>query len=316
MMKNLTYVITLLLFVGCRQEFVLEEFTTARYQNLDLGDDKLTCVDTYPLNNEVLIGTETGNIYYSPNNGITWSKTKISNFPVFQVKIKGPNDMYLINGKSGVNDIFVSTPNSLNWKKTWENLNSVNFINDSIGYGIGKNYRTLLKTVNKGKTWEHVKLFNTFDRYYHCIFSNENDGYIFRNYNSSNDVAYTSDGGKTLDYSTLEDILSLERTDKSEFLRLGEKGKLYSNTEIQSSINSIHTIGNSKWGLYAADFQLGQALIVGENSIYKRNDEGTWDFILTSKGASFEEVFTDVSFINSTSALLITEEGKLIKILF
>lgn len=142
--------------------------------------------------------TSTHKVYKTTNGGETWVATTNSGL-YFD---NGGNDLYFLNENLG----FASggynqkrTYKTIDGGQSWEvviteNLSSIQFVNETVGYGIRTGYSNhiVFKTTDAGETWTNV--FEIDDDIESIQFLDENNGYFI----GDPGIAYrTYDGGET-----------------------------------------------------------------------------------------------------------------------
>lgn len=139
-------------------------------------------------------------VYQNSNPGIQLSLNDVC-FP-------SPNIGYAAGEGGGIIDsavVLKTTDNGNTWINKSPNipglqLQSVYFLNDSIGYAAGQNY--ILKTINGGDTWTAKSDNNWW--LWDIAFKNENIGYAVGN----NIILETTDGGSTWQSTSNTEMLT------------------------------------------------------------------------------------------------------------
>ena len=150
-----------------------------------------------PLTENILLaGNIPGDILYSTDRGATWSKRNDTYASDIQ-SIEMVNDTlgYASGRSSG--GYYFTTDAGKTWDFEAEKIGNsqISFINDSVGYGVGSNL-TLTKTTDKGKTWKRLIINEGINAIY---FINENQGFLsaemIYSFENLKQLYYSSDGG-------------------------------------------------------------------------------------------------------------------------
>ena len=195
-----------------------------------------------------------------------------------------------------------------------ENLFSLYFINDQIGWVIGKN-GTILKTTDGGSNWSKVNLGYNNDL--HAVyFVNENTGWIVGN---DGLIFKTSDGGQNWLRQVPEDTLTnwdVFFADENH----GWIGTLSTNPSNKQAKILRTTDGGQNWKAYTAGISNSLTLFFIDNNngwaggwggdLARTNDGGiTWS--IQSSGTDVSR--TSVSFVNDSVGWTVGGGGKITK---
>ncbi len=170
----------------------------------------------FPSPNVGYIVSNVGIIFKTSDEGSNWVNIYQNSNPNIQLSLNevcfpSPNIGYVVGGarnySGGIDSAVVlkTTDNGNTWINKSPNLprlelQSVYFLNDSLGYAVGQNY--ILKTINGGDTWSF-----TIDSTWSLgdiAFKNENIGYAVGN----NIILETTDGGLTWQSSSYNETLT------------------------------------------------------------------------------------------------------------
>jgi len=177
-------------------------------------------------------------------------------------------------------------------------LNSVNFINENIGYSVGM-YGTVLKTVNGGNEWV-TQVIDINSRLNTVFFINADTGYIG---GADGIILKTIDGGNNWNIqnsNTTELILSIYflnsntgfATGYGTILKTIDGGENW--VEQANGISSSITIN----AVHFINLQTGY-LACNANKIYKTTNCGL-DWILINNGITDGSILKSIYFINDT----------------
>ena len=146
--------------------------------------------------NIILAGNISGDIFYSTDRGTTWSKKNTTYASNIQ-SIEMVNDTLGYASALYTGGYYFTTDAGKSWDFEAEKIGNsqITFINDSIGYGVGSNL-TFTKTIDKGRTWKHLIINEGINSIY---FKNENEGFLcadmIYSFGDFNKLYYTNDGG-------------------------------------------------------------------------------------------------------------------------
>lgn len=165
-------------------------------------------------------GQSDGLVYKTTNAGNNW--TLLFNFGYFisEIIFNNFNDVYL---SCDGGNILKSTDSGIIWENKIKNvgisqLQSINFLNDKIGYIAGSK-NTILKTTNGGTEWE-LQLSPAYQNYKYIKFYDNENGYL-----AGLNLYKTSNGGFNWD-----SIAKLDSLVKIDFLNLDTGYYLNNNT--------------------------------------------------------------------------------------
>lgn len=151
------------------------------------------------------------------NGGLVWdslSSTVSDSINYYSVKTFSWNDAIACGDSGKIVRIFNSTQTDTATSNTTNGLNSIYFVNVSVGYCVGQN-ATVLRTLNGGATW--LRSFLTIGNHFNdVVFINESTGYC------------VGENGIILKTSNSVSTWSVEASHTSDYLRsiiiFGDKG--------------------------------------------------------------------------------------------
>ncbi len=219
----------------------------------------------------------------------------LTNFDITDISYADESNIIAV-GENGL--ILHSADSGLHWEKqthsSGNNMNSICFINPSIGFAVGNN-GIITKTTDTGVTWQDINVSLT-NNLYSVYFINEFKGFI----GSSDGLLFTTvDGGfnwniiQTSTNLTINEIKFV--SDSIGFIKLRDLN-LFSDTFLCS------TDGGSTWLSFSfplgssSGFFLDSQIIFSSSfqGFYKSTDRGnSWNLILNSNMRSSDIYFID-----------------------
>ena len=205
-----------------------------------------------------------------------------------------------------------SNPSSIyKWKSvsspTTNSLNSICFINDSLGFACG-GQGTVIKTINGGRTWEILNDSSSIDLY-DIKFVSTGKGFIV---GEKGTILSTSDEGKTwqkLEADTTQSLFKIYfLKDNSVGFIIGASGTILKTQDYGNTWSPVTSpTGELLYSISFADYYNG--FIVGWNgTIIKTTDQGnSW---ISEKSFS-DKYIRDICFINKTTGVLVGGSGEI-----
>lgn len=189
-----------------------------------------------------------------------------------------------------------------------ENLNSIFFINSSLGFCCG-NKGTLLKTTDFGRTWNRIILPSQFD-FKDISFTNSGNGFIV---GDSSVILRSTDNGSNwfkIDLSESSSCIRIKFFDEWTGFILGKDGFIMKTNDGGASWRSIIT--NSQNILYDISFlDKNNGFVVGwGGEILKTTDTGENWSVEKNLGHSYLKAIT---FVNNKTGFITGGEGVILK---
>jgi photosystem II stability/assembly factor-like uncharacterized protein len=152
---------------------------------------------------------------------------------------------------------------------TNSNLHSVDFVDENIGWAVGKD-NTIFKTIDGGDTW--INQSTNSNRIYSVDFIDENIGYVV----GSANIRRTTDGGNTWiiqSIGTGQALYSVFFVNKDTGWAVGYPGKILKTTDGGINwISQMDTISEPLYSVYFLNDTIG--FIAGSNLILKTTNSG------------------------------------------
>lgn len=171
-------------------------------------------------------------VFKTTDGGVTWKQVVSEGFG--QIQFVNAQIGFARNIGSQHNRIFKTNDGGENWTIVFEideGIQSLDFINDSIGYFVG-DASLMYKTVDGGNTWEELSV--PYEWYKDVKFSSKSHGYISNEYGR---VYETQDGGDTwiqeLELSGTQNIDFLD----SVFYVSGDNGNILKSLLLKEAIS-------------------------------------------------------------------------------
>ena len=240
----------------------------------------------------------TGGIYKTTDGGNNWQTLNSPvTLPIYGLFFVSQSTGFAVGGDDSCTGtgctidggfILRTTDGGQNWAKVYTpankiELNSVYFVNSSVGFCIGNN--VIFKTTNGGNSWTEQAIDNLGGKMMQVKFADQNKGYIACLFDK---IVQTNDGGKTW-------TVTSPQTDKGYYsvaaaegaTYVSGQGKIIKSTNNGSSWNILTNAPADIYALYFKDAQDGIAFGTGEYSggdfgysyaaIYTTSDGGsTW----------------------------------------
>lgn len=253
-------------------------------------------------------------LYSTSNGGLTWELKYygLEEWDFFSLFVTQSGNGWAV-GDGG--NIFTSIDNGDSWKRQLsgsgccnaDDINSIYFINQNIGWAVGKRndwisgQSLILKTTNSGKSW--ITQFNDYSEAFNSIYFIDE----FRGWAAGNNLLTTSNSGSTwMQISdSYDEIKSINFLDEhiGFIICSGSESGIYKtidggHTWINKNIND----GNSIFFLNTA---LGWA--AGANGLILKSTDGGETWLTKNSGTSYE--LNQIIFYDTNIGICIGENG-------
>lgn len=307
----------ILLTSGCKKKILLlDEYPTIRFEHQNINISQ-TLNTIYFINENIgFIGGNNGTLFKHHNNNWVNISSNTS-YHIYSIWFNTEEIGFL-----GTNlGLLKTIDGGLTWTASIGAgvFMDLFFLNTNIGFAAGykwnsgNNEGAIYKTIDGGTTWYELTLVSGWSTpgLSAVHFVDENNGFVVGE-NLTN--MKTTDGGITWTGYYNGTNTDINYTDicyinPSIGYRTGQNGTLQ---EISTtSYNDLNW--NIKYDIYAIDFHGQNGLAVGENCVFgyvsELSDDGSWSYLLTPKGKSFNQTYNDIKFLNSNIAYAVGNNG-------
>ncbi len=138
--------------------FMSVQMSTAQWELTNSGMENIAVLSLACNGNTIFAGTQTGGVYFSSNNGATWSQTSLNDQDVRS--LAADNDNIYAGSYSG-NGVYRSTDNGTSWTQSTLNNRKIRSLAVSGNYVYAGAWTPdfgVYKSTDKGATWTQTAL--------------------------------------------------------------------------------------------------------------------------------------------------------------
>ena len=239
--------------------------TNAQWVQVSIGMGNRTVWSLTSSENNIFAGTNDSGVYFSTNNGLSWTQTALNNQTIWSLALSGNN----VFAGTSFNGVYHSTNNGLNWNQTSLNNKTIYslIINGNSIFAGTNDYGVYLST-NNGLNWNQTSLYNQ------VVWSLASSGNNIFAGTSSNGVYLSTDNGLSWTQTSLNNLFIFSLTISGNYIFAGTDYGVYFSTN--NGLSWAQTFLNNHWI---------NSLAVNENNVFAGTYYGV--YLSTNNGTNW-----------------------------